>query len=158
LDRLRTSNPEFPDVTVLDGTLDAAGLKGLFEQCQVFVALGRLEGFAAPVALALLSGLPVVATAWGGHLDYCDASNSWLVDYSFQYESEAEGLANVLAEPAAAGVEDALSMASRTTRTERAARAQCGRDTLLMRHSWSQVSRRMAAFVHTIRPDGSACA
>ena len=48
----------------------------------------------------MLSGLPVVATAYGGHMDFCDADNTYLVDYTFARAQTHFGLPNSLwAEP-----------------------------------------------------------
>ncbi len=144
LERLRL-NRRFPDVVVIDPLLDQAQLKSLYAQCNVVLAPSRAEGFALPVALGLMSGLPVIATAWGGHMDYCDAENSWLVDYDFQRAKTGSGLvASLWAEPRASLLEEALSDAYHATPEERAAKAAAGREKLLARFTWAHVAGRVS--------------
>ena len=146
LDELRTSNPDGPDIVVVQEDLSNADLKALYEQCQVFVAPSRAEGFGLPLAQALLSGQPVVATAWGGHRDYCDETNSWLVDYRFQRARSPSGVfASVWAEPDVNSLEDALLKAFQATPAERFAKAWAGRKQLMERFTWKDVALRLAA-------------
>ena len=68
--------------------------------CDALVAPSRGEGFGLPLAEAMFSGLPVVATGYGGHMDFCDADNTYLVDYSFARAETHFGLPNSMwAEP-----------------------------------------------------------
>lgn len=151
LEQLRHANPRFPDVVVIEAELNAAQLKALYEECHVFAAPSRAEGFGLPLALALVSGLPLVATAWGGHTDYCDETNCWLVDYTFERSTSAYDLAvSVWAEPIAAFLDAALWTAYRATPAERAAKARSGRIALLKRFRWVDVATRLADFARHI--------
>jgi len=55
-------------------TLGKAELKGLYTLGDVFVLPTRGEGAGLPFIEALSSGVPVIATGWGGHMD---AKMSW---------------------------------------------------------------------------------
>ncbi|MHB0992499.1 MAG: glycosyltransferase [Burkholderiales bacterium] len=144
LDRLRNANPSFPDVIFITEKLTDADLKALYEQCHVFVAPSRAEGFSLPIAKALLSGIPVVTTAWGGHLDYCNETNSWLVDYSFQRAKTSNDLiTSVWAEPTASCLDDALRVAHRATSAERFAKSSSGRKQLMEHFTWKDVTLRL---------------
>lgn len=144
LDRLRNANPSFPDVVFITEELTDADLKALYEQCHVFVAPSRAEGFSIPIAKALLSGIPVVTTAWGGHLDYCNETNSWLVDYSFQRAKTSNDLiTSVWAEPTASCLDDALRLAHRATSAERFAKSSSGRKQLMEHFTWKDVTLRL---------------
>lgn len=152
LDRLRSSDPGFPSVTVIEDDLDDAELKALYQQCHAFVAASRAEGFALPVAKALLSGLPVVTTAWGGHREYCDRSNSWLVDYRFRWARVTNDLiASVWAEPTANSLDDALWTAYQAAPEERFAKSWSGRQNLIERFTWKAAALRLAAFAEATK-------
>ena len=79
----RRGNPHYPNVVVIEEDLADGQLKALVEMSDALVAPSRGEGFGLPIAEAMLSGLPVIATGYGGHMDFCDAENTWLVDYEF---------------------------------------------------------------------------
>lgn len=58
-----------PRVEVLAEDLDDAGMAELFRSVDAFVFPSRGEGFGLPPREAAATGLPVVATAWGGTAD-----------------------------------------------------------------------------------------
>jgi FkbM family methyltransferase len=156
LEQLRSANPRFPNVVVIEADLDDAQLKALYEQCHVFVAPSRAQGFGLHLAFALVSGLPLIATAWGGHIDYCDEANSWLIDYKFARSRSANNLAiSVWAEPIGTLLEEALWTAYRTMPAERSAKAQSGRKKLLKRFTWTEVAMRLADFANGIKAKGA---
>lgn len=147
LQRLRSSSPDFPDVVLLEERLSEADLKSLYEQCDVFAAPSRAEGFGLPLARALLSGLPIVATAWGGHCDYCDETNAYLVDYRFGRARSAKNLiVSIWAEPLPDSLDAALRSAWRSTPAERAAMAAAGRRRLREEFTWTEVALRLVGF------------
>ena len=73
-------NPDFPQVVIIKEDLDEGSLKSIYEQCDVLVAPSCAEGFGLPIAEAMLSGMPAIVTDWSGQKDFCDSTNSWLVD------------------------------------------------------------------------------
>lgn len=147
LGRLRHSNPDFPDVVLIEDRLTDGDLKALYRQCHAFVAPSRAEGFGLPIAQALLSSLPVVATAWGGHLDYCDETNSWLIDYCFQRaRTPNDQIASVWAEPRASSLDENLWKAYRAAPAEHFAKSSSGRKRLLESFTWKDAVLRLASF------------
>lgn len=140
---MRAANPRFPDVQVLEGDWSDGDLKALYQHCHVLVAPSRAEGFGLPMAEAMLSGLPVITTQWGGQLDFCAESNSWLVDYRFVPAQSHFGLhGSVWAEPDAGSLADAMRAARAATSQQRTARARNGRELLLQHYSWGDVTAR----------------
>jgi hypothetical protein len=57
-----------------------SGMGALYEEADCFVLPTRGEGFGLPILEAMATGLPVIVTAYGGHLDFCTAENSFLVN------------------------------------------------------------------------------
>ena len=83
LNQLKQKNSNFPDVKIINDELSSGELKSLYLHSDVLVAPSRGEGFGLPIAEAMLLGLPVITTAWGGQRDFCNESNCWLVDYEY---------------------------------------------------------------------------
>jgi glycosyltransferase involved in cell wall biosynthesis len=63
-----------PNIELIDRTLCYDELEKLYQASDVLVSLHRSEGFGLPIAEAMLHGLPVVATAWSGSVDFVDAT------------------------------------------------------------------------------------
>lgn len=68
-----------PEIVYLDGDIAPALMPSLYAACHSLVHPYRGEAFALPVAEAMASGLPVIVTAHGACLDYCDPSVAYLV-------------------------------------------------------------------------------
>jgi glycosyltransferase involved in cell wall biosynthesis len=68
-----------PEVRYGYGTMDPAGLGGLYTGCDCYVHPYRGEGFGLPIVEAMACGLPVVVTGRGPTLDYCTDETAYLV-------------------------------------------------------------------------------
>ncbi len=53
----------------------------LYLTSDAYVSPSRAEGFNLPVLEAMSLEIPVITTAWGGHMDFCNDNNSFLLDY-----------------------------------------------------------------------------
>ncbi len=78
-------------------------LPDLYNKGHCFVSATRGDAFNLPCAEAMACGLPVITTAYGGQIDYCNNDNSWLVDYKLndvtwdiQYEGSKWATPNIL--------------------------------------------------------------
>ncbi|WP_372393883.1 glycosyltransferase (plasmid) [Azospirillum sp. HJ39] len=152
LDQLRKTNPYYPEILILEDDLSADEVKALYQQCAVLVAPARQAGFGMPVAQAILSGLPVIVTAWGGHIDYCDDANAWLVDFRYRRADVSDQSApSVQAEPVAASLDGCLWSAYQASPSLRRKMASVGRQRLLEQHSWQAVTRRIAALKDAVQ-------
>jgi glycosyltransferase involved in cell wall biosynthesis len=152
----RRGNPDFPDVAIIEEDLGDAQLKGLMEQCHALVAPSRAEGFGLPLAEAMLSGLPVIATGWSGQLDFCNEQTAWLVDFTFAPAQTHFGLfGSVWAEPDEAHLADTMRTVHALPAPQRRIRADCGRALLLERFRWRHVAQRLvdAARVFSDAPE-----
>ena len=75
------SPPTHPDVYVIDRYVSASEKNSMIASADCYVSLHRSEGFGLTPAEALGMGKPVIATRYGGNLDFMNDRNSWLVDY-----------------------------------------------------------------------------
>ena len=69
------------NVVWLDASLTERELAGLYRAADAFVLPTRAEGWGRPFMEAMAMGLPVIGTGWGGHMDFMDASNAYLLRY-----------------------------------------------------------------------------
>lgn len=60
-------------------------MKGIYTLGNVFVLPTRGEGVGMPFMESLSSGVPVIATGWGGHMDFLRRRNSFFVNYKLQH-------------------------------------------------------------------------
>ena len=66
---------------LIDEDLATPTMDALINLCDVYVSLHRCEGFGLGMAEAMLMGLPVVATAYSGNMDFMSQANSCLTGY-----------------------------------------------------------------------------
>ncbi len=71
-----------PRVHLLDRNLPSEGKNALIAALDCYVSLHRSEGFGLTLAEAMLLGVPVVATDYGGSRDFVTPFNAWPVDWS----------------------------------------------------------------------------
>lgn len=134
-----------PEIIILAAIAAPALLKGLYGSCQVFVSPRRGGGFSWEVARALLCGLPVIATGFGGSADYLASDCAWLLDYSFVHAASGRKLpASAWAQPNIVHLEDILLRAYRSPPELRNAMARIGADRLRAVATWSAVAKRLA--------------
>ena len=71
--------PHAPAVEHLPEDLSDAEVAAVYRACDALVHPYRGEGFGMPIAEAMASGLAVIVTGYGPALDFCDASNAYLI-------------------------------------------------------------------------------
>lgn len=69
------------DIVVLDHYAPSAEKNAMLAACDCYVSLHRSEGFGIPLAEAMMLGKPVIATSYGGSLEFMSDENSYLVNY-----------------------------------------------------------------------------
>jgi len=108
------------------------------------VAPSRAEGFGLPIAEAMLSGLHVIATGWSGQMDFCNAGNADLIDFSFARAEthEQDKPDSVWADPDAGHLAALMGEAFRRKAGRPRLPVPQG---LLEEYGWAQVARRNVA-------------
>jgi glycosyltransferase involved in cell wall biosynthesis len=151
----KDKNASFPDVVIIEGDLTDSDLKALYQQCDVLVAPSRAEGFGLPMAEAMLSGLPVITTAWSGQLDFCNKDTAWLVDFDFRPAQSHFNLpASVWAEVKIDDLAKALRVSYEASPVERREKAARGRELLLDNFTWKSVAARAVESARSCLADG----
>lgn len=150
----RNKNPQYPDVQIIWGDVSDSQLKAIYQQCHVLVAPSRAEGFGLPMAEAMLSGLPVITTAWGGQLDFVTEENAWLIDYEFERaETHFSLFSSAWAKVDPEQLKIALQDARRTPLDRLRKKAEAGRDLLLRYFNWCDVTARAVAAANAWKAD-----
>lgn len=119
--RIGAAAREDDRLIILDAMLDKAEVLELYRACDCFVSLHRAEGFGRGIAEALLLGLDVIATDYGGNVDFCGPAGAHLVPWqpkALKPDDYVEALGNQWAEPDL----DAAAQAMRLIARQRQAR------------------------------------
>jgi glycosyltransferase involved in cell wall biosynthesis len=73
--------PAAPECIHIHADIDQREIKEFYRKADCLVYPSRGEGFGLPIAEAMASGIPVVVTGYGGHMDFCNEQNAFLIDY-----------------------------------------------------------------------------
>ncbi|MGF9713091.1 MULTISPECIES: glycosyltransferase family 4 protein [Paenibacillus] len=71
-------------VSIITHRLRQHQMKGIYTLGNVFVLPSRGEGVGLPFLESLSSGVPVIATGWGGHMDFLHSGNSFFIRYQLR--------------------------------------------------------------------------
>ncbi|WP_372922003.1 glycosyltransferase [Roseovarius sp.] len=83
-DRVDTITASDPRIVVMNETLSYRDLLRLKAGSDCYVSLHKSEGWGFGMIEAMALGVPVVATAYSGNMDFCSDETAWLVDYEMQ--------------------------------------------------------------------------
>ncbi len=146
LARAKAEHHNFPDVLIIDDDLGDSQLRALYAKCHALIAPSKAEGFGLPMAEAMLSGLAVITTGWGGQTDFCNDETAWLVDYKFELARTHFGLFDsVWAMPDTAHLAKTMRDVHDTDSSLRGKRSAKGKELLLRDFRWSDVSSRLVS-------------
>ena len=79
-----------PRIIIINETLTYRDLLGLKRACDCYVSLHRSEGWGFGMIEAMQLGMPVIATAFSGNMDFCTPDTTDLVDYTMVGVREEE--------------------------------------------------------------------
>ncbi|WP_025700032.1 glycosyltransferase, partial [Paenibacillus forsythiae] len=77
-------NKSTAPVKVIGRQITPGQLKGIYTLGDAYVLPTRGEGVGLPFLEAMASGIPVIATGWGGHMDFVNRRNAFLVKYKLR--------------------------------------------------------------------------
>lgn len=69
-DLLKAAANSARNIVLMDEIMSPARIASLYDEADVFISLHRSEGFGLTIAMAMLRGLPVIATGWSGNVDF----------------------------------------------------------------------------------------
>jgi glycosyltransferase involved in cell wall biosynthesis len=81
LEKLRYAAAGRSDIRIIDGYLPHDRKDALMALCDCYVSLHRSEGFGLTMAEAMSLAKPVIATQYGGNVDFMTKTNSYLCPY-----------------------------------------------------------------------------
>jgi glycosyltransferase involved in cell wall biosynthesis len=84
---LRQRFPDAAEVQLDERFLSELELAKLYHSSDVVVLPTRGEGFNLPAAEAMIHGIPVIATGYGGQWDFLTGRTGWCLDFSFARSS-----------------------------------------------------------------------
>lgn len=79
--RSYADRPGAPPIYATFEALSQDGIARLYRRADAYVSLHRAEGFGLTLAEAMVSGKPVVATAYSGNLEYMSDDAAFLVEH-----------------------------------------------------------------------------
>jgi glycosyltransferase involved in cell wall biosynthesis len=123
------------DIVIIDRTFTQHEQRAFMNSLCTYVSLHRSEGYGLTLLEAMALGVPVIATAYSGNLDFMNGLNSWLIPYRLVPTTNTgqypEGLlwADADIDAAASAIREVLSNSSGSGSAEvRAKTRQAQRD------------------------------
>jgi glycosyltransferase involved in cell wall biosynthesis len=92
MEELRAAIGNAPNIRIEERRLGDEERLDLIASVDVLLSLHRSEGFGLVLAEAMLAGVPVIATAWSGNLDFMDEGSALLVPCQMVPASDRRGV------------------------------------------------------------------
>ena len=92
------SDWKLPNVYFIHGDMSDVEVNELYNHPKIksMISFTHGEGFGRPLLEATMSGLPVVASGWSGHIDFLDAENSILIQGELKQVPKSQVWENVI--------------------------------------------------------------
>lgn len=148
----KIKNINCPKIELINEDLEEAYIVDLYKRCNCLVAPSRGEGYGMPMAEAMLFGLPVITTGYGGQVDFCNDNTAWLIDYTFEKTQTHMGLFNSYwAEPKVKNLSQLMKELSILPKKEISKKTNIARKNILDHHKWENCSNRIIDVVDNIK-------
>jgi glycosyltransferase involved in cell wall biosynthesis len=79
-----------PEILLINKKEPDEIIPSYYKGANCFVHCARAEGFGMSILEAFASFIPVIATGWGGHLDFCNEDNAFLIKYALRKAEEIQ--------------------------------------------------------------------
>jgi glycosyltransferase involved in cell wall biosynthesis len=135
-----------PKLVILPFSIAPELMPRLYATADAFVGPSRGEGWGLRYGEAMASGLPTIATHWGGHLDFMNAENSYLIEYERTVPIDDELRAALAADTSLRWVEPSVDHLRTLMRRvfehpeEARDKGRCARSTICQRVTWTQAA------------------
>lgn len=134
-------------VILIESDLTMGQMRTLYESCNMLVAPSRGEGFGLPMAEAMLLGVPVITTAYGGQTDFCTPDTTWLIDYTFAPAQTHLSLLNsIWVEPSLDDLVHQIMIVAHASEIERNKKIEQARKIISSHFTWENVAQKMIDF------------
>ncbi len=80
---IRARFPHSAEIVLISRDLTEADMLALYREADAMVLPTRGEGFNLPALEAMVAGIPLIVTGFGGHRDFCGPDEARLVTYRF---------------------------------------------------------------------------
>jgi len=150
--KIRIHYPDSGEIILINQDLEYEFLIDLYNQCDVLVAPSRGEGFGLPVAEAMLLGLPVITTGYGGLTDFCNNDNAWLIDYTFKKaETHMDLEDSVWAEPDIGHLAELMQEVRWLSHDEKAEKIRKAKENIQNNFTWLKCASRLDTFINSMK-------
>jgi glycosyltransferase involved in cell wall biosynthesis len=144
---------EYPDhapIEVIATPMNPSGMRYLYEHAGCLVSASRGEGFGLPVAEAMFTGCPVIATIHSGQADICAPEHCWPVEFVLEPARThlTEG-ASIWANPRVDSLREQMRNVYSATAPQRQQRTARARRFVEDRFTWARVAERHWAYCRT---------
>lgn len=147
---LREAYPNLPPITVIEDPLTPGQMRSLYAAADLLIAPSRAEGYCLPVAEAVLAGIPVLTTGWGGQKVFSGNPLVHFIDYRFSSaQSHLGAWDSVWAEPDQTDLINKLKALRTAPAPSQEVCASASRQ-ILAEHTWDKVAERSEDAVRDI--------
>ena len=140
---LERQYPDHAPITILSEPMSLGEMRYLYEHAGCLVSASRGEGFGLPVAEAMLTGCPVIATIHGGQAETCTPEHCWPVDFVLEpartHLTEGESL---WANPRIDSLREQMRIVFQATAEQRLEKTKLARQFIAARFNWERVAER----------------
>ena len=155
IEALKKCNRRCPEIVLINRDLAEEELAQLYVSSDALVLPSRGEGFGLPLGEAMLAGIPVITTGYGGQTDFCTPENTWLVDFRLEKaRSPFDQIDSVWAEPDAEHLESQMRAVYEGLKENAPpilARVEAARTFARSQLRWSGTAERTIGFIQGLK-------